>query len=287
MEMKKLVGLLGCPLGHTLSPLMHNAAYAKLGLVDHEYVPLEVPPENLAEAVETLRAIHVLGFNVTVPYKELIMPLLDEIVPLAKKIGAVNTVQNREGRLIGHNTDAPGFLEDLVSKTGFAPAGKTAVILGAGGASRAVTAMLAEKKIASLVIVDAIKSKGEQLASQLAGLFGLKCQAVSLGSSQLSAAIKKTDLLVNASPLGMAPQVEASPLPDDTVFSPGTIVYDLVYNPAETKLLKQAKKAGCKTISGLGMLVRQGALAFTIFTGKEAPLDTMLQAAQKGLAAQS
>jgi shikimate dehydrogenase len=285
--MKKLVGLLGHPLGHTLSPLMHNAAYKKIGLNDYEYLPLDVAPQKLAEAVAGLRAGRVLGFNVTIPHKETIIPLLDEVTELARKIGAVNTVKNQAGRLIGYNTDGPGFLETLKNEGVFDPRRKKAVVLGAGGASRAVSTMLAESGIAELTITDAVKARAEQLANQLALSFDLECQAVELSSPLLLHSIEEADLLVNTSPVGMSPQIENSPLPTKTNLSSRTLVYDLVYNPGETKLLQEAKKAGCKTVSGLGMLVRQGALAFTIFTGEEAPLETMLQAAKKGLAAQA
>lgn len=276
--MRKIVGIIGYPIGHSLSPAMHNAAFKKLGL-DFEYIPFEVPPEDLKEALKGLRALHVAGFNVTIPHKEAIVPLLDEVTKLARTIGAVNTVENQEGKLVGYNTDGPGFMESLKEDAGFDPKGKRAVVLGAGGASRAVSTILAEVGIESLIIADVIEEK----AKALAGYLGAPSDFVKTNSPELQKKIEDADLLVNTTPVGMSPKADVSPLPAKTKLNKKTLVYDLVYNPAETKLLKTAGAAGCKTCSGLGMLVRQGALAFTIFTGEEPPIDTMWQAAKKAL----
>ncbi|MGB9612774.1 MAG: shikimate dehydrogenase [Candidatus Margulisiibacteriota bacterium] len=280
--MHKVVGLIGYPLGHTVSPAMHNAAFRALGL-DYEYVPFEVPPKDLNEALKGLRALHVAGFNVTIPHKETILPLLDEITKLAKIIGAVNTVENQEGKLVGYNTDGPGFIESLREDANFEPKGKKVVVLGAGGASRALSTMLAETQVKSLTLVDVLEDKAISLASYIASYFEIECTSVSKSSIDFQQKISEADLLINATPVGMYPKVNDCPLPETIKLSKDTIVYDLVYNPAETKLLKMAKSAGCKTCSGLGMLVRQGALAFTIFTGEEAPIEVMWSAAQDAL----
>lgn len=276
--MRKIVGIIGYPLGHSLSPAMHNAAFRKLG-IDYEYVPFEVEPEDLKEALSGLRALHIAGFNVTIPHKEAIVPLLDEVTKLARTIGAVNTVQNQEGKLVGYNTDGPGFIESLKEDANFEPEGKSAVVLGAGGASRAVSTMLAEVGIKSLTITDIIEDKARALSEYLGG----PCRFVKIESAGLQKSIEEADLLVNTTPIGMAPKINNCPISEKTKFNKKTLVYDLVYNPSETKLLKAAKAAGCKTCSGLGMLVRQGALAFSIFTGEEAPVDTMWDAARRDL----
>lgn len=276
--MKKLVHLLGYPLGHSISPAMQNAAFHKLGL-DYEYSALEVPPENLAELVGGLREPRIAGFNVTVPHKEKILSLLDEITPVAKLIGAVNTVKNQSGRLIGYNTDGAGFIESLKQDAAFDPAGKKVVIIGAGGASRAVAVMLAEAGAKAIVINDVQKEKAAELAEYLGSYFPIKTGA----NAPLTSSLVDVDLLVNASPIGMSPRESESPLPDNLRVPTKLTVYDLVYNPMETALLRTAKGAGCRAVSGLGMLVRQGALAFTIWTGQEAPVEVMRKAALAAL----
>jgi shikimate dehydrogenase len=280
--MRKIVGIIGYPLGHTISPAMHNAAFRHLGL-NYEYVPFEVNPGDLAEAVSGFRALHVAGFNVTIPHKETILPLLDEVTKLAKIIGAVNAVENQEGMLVGYNTDGPGFIESLIEDAGLKPKGKKAVVLGAGGAGRAVATLLAENCVRSLIIVDIEELKAKSLAEYLGSSFEVDCRSVNISHPELQIAIDKADLLVNATPIGMHPKIGACPLPEDIKLNRNLLVYDLVYNPAETTLIKRAKAAGARTCSGLGMLVRQGALAFTLFTGEEAPVDIMWQAAAQSL----
>ncbi|MBN2057966.1 MAG: shikimate dehydrogenase [Candidatus Saganbacteria bacterium] len=280
--MRKVTGLIGFPLGHSVSPAMHNAAFKELGL-DYEYSAFEVAPEDLAEALNGLRALHVAGFNVTIPHKETIVPLLDEVTKLARIIGAVNTVVNQDGRLIGFNTDGAGFLESLKQDAGFEPKDKRGVVLGAGGASRAVCVMLAEAGVSELYISDLIEEKAKELSDYIDSYFGIKGGQLKVNSPELKKAVKQADLLVNTTPIGMAPKVNAAPLPDNFVLPTKLLVYDLVYNPGATKLLTRAAAAGCRTCSGLGMLVRQGAIAFSIWTGKEAPLEVMRQAAQKAL----
>ncbi|OGC03818.1 shikimate dehydrogenase [candidate division WOR-1 bacterium RIFOXYA12_FULL_43_27] len=268
--------LIGHPLGHSISPAMHNAAYKELGL-DFEYLLKDTAPGELKAQIEKFKAENVAGFNVTIPYKEKIMPLLDEITPLAEKIGAVNTVKNENGKLIGYNTDGPGFLESLKDDAGFNPAGKKVVILGAGGAGRAIAVTLAEDNASSIIIYDPEEKKQDDLVEYLFDLFEIEIKK----SADLQREINEADLLVNASPIGMHPNVRLSPI--DFRLSPNLTIYDIIYNPPETELIKQAKRAGAKAVSGLGMLVRQGALAFEIFTGKPAPYQTMLSGAKIAL----
>lgn len=281
-SMRKIVGIIGYPLGHTLSPAMHNVAYQKLG-IDYEYVPFEVSPPDLKDALQGFRALHIAGFNVTIPHKETVVPLLDDVTKLARLIGAVNTVQNQDGKLVGYNTDGPGFIDSLKEDADFEPKGKKVVVLGAGGASRAVCAMLAEVNARSITISDLIEEKAKNLSDSLGSSMSVPCSCVKMNSAELQESIDQADLLVNTTPVGMHPKINASPLSEDLRLNKNLMVYDLVYNPADTQLLKTAKAAGCKVCSGLGMLVRQGAIAFTIFTGEEPPIETMWQAAQKAL----
>ena len=280
--MRKVVGLIGYPLGHSVSPAIHNAAFKKLGL-DYEYVPFEVAPEDLAESLTGMRALHMAGFNVTIPHKESIVPLIDEVTKLARIIGAVNTVLNQEGKLIGYNTDGAGFIDSLKEDAKINPLGKKTVVLGAGGASRAISIMLAEAGVTSLALSDIQEEKAKDLSEYISSHFEIACDFVEINSKDLQKAIDGADILVNATPIGMHPKVDQSPLPETINLHPKLLVYDLVYNPSQTKLLKTAKSSGCKTCPGLGMLIRQGALAFTIWTGQEAPLEVMRKAAEKAL----
>jgi shikimate dehydrogenase len=280
--MQKVVGLIGYPLGHSVSPAMHNAAFKKLGL-DWEYSLFEVEPKDLPEALIGMRALHIAGFNVTIPHKESIVPLLDEVTKLARVIGAVNTVLNQEGKLVGYNTDGAGFIDSLKEDAKFNPKDKKIVVLGAGGASRAVSIMLAEAGAKSITLTDIEEEKARELSEYIDSYFEMSCDCVTANSPNLQKAIDKADLIVNSTPIGMHPKIDQSPLEKDIRLYPKLLVYDLVYNPSETKLLKLAKAAGCRTCSGLGMLVRQGALALTLWTGKEAPLEVMRKAAEKAL----
>ncbi|MFA5839637.1 MAG: shikimate dehydrogenase [Candidatus Margulisiibacteriota bacterium] len=280
--MHKITGLLGFPLGHTLSPAMQNAAFKELGL-DWEYKKFEVAPEDLKAAVDGFKAMHLAGFNVTIPHKEKIIPLLDDVTKLASLIGAVNTVKYQNGSLIGYNTDGEGFIASLKNDANESPAGKNIVVLGAGGAGRAVCVMLAENKASNLTISDIDQTKSAELAKHIRSNFKITCSSLLPNSPALQAAINSAHILVNTTPIGMLPKIDFSPI-DETILLPSQLlVYDLVYNPAETKLIKQAKAAGCRTCSGLGMLVYQGAFAFTIWTGEEAPLEVMRAAAKKAL----
>jgi shikimate dehydrogenase len=281
-RMQKVVGLIGYPLGHSVSPAMHNAAFKKLGL-DWKYSLFPVEPRDLEDALKGMRAPHIAGFNVTIPHKESVLPLLEEVTRVARVIGAVNTVLNQDGKLIGHNTDGAGFIDSLKEDAGFNPQGKKAVVLGAGGAGRAIAIMLAEAGINTLTLVDQDEQKARELSAHTNASFKTSCEFVEVNSQELQEAIAKADLLVNSTPVGMHPGINASPLAENITLPSGLLVYDLVYNPSETKLMKTAKNAGCKTCSGLGMLVRQGALSFTLWTGAEAPVELMRKAAEQAL----
>jgi len=275
----QICALIGDPVEHTMSPAMHNAAYNQLGL-DNVYIPFNVKPQGLAKAVEGLRALNVRGFNVTIPHKVAIMSLLDKLDPLAEKIGAVNTVVNTEGELWGFNTDAEGFLRALL-ENGVKPQGKKAVVLGAGGASRAITYILVEKG-ASVTIVNRQQELdwAHNIAKLIRRDLGKEVRVYELG--QLAGALENSDLLVNATSVGMNPAGGVSPVPAP-LLRKVPVVFDIVYNPMETRLLREAKAAGARTIVGVDMLAWQGALAFEKWTGQPAPLDLMRGEAVKML----
>jgi shikimate dehydrogenase len=277
----KIYGLIGDPVEHSLSPLMQNRAFEACGL-DCCYVPLRVDAAGLPAAVAAVRVLNLGGVNVTIPHKERVMDYLDEVDRTAALIGAVNTIVNRDGRLTGHNTDGAGWLASL-HEGGFDPGGKRVVLLGAGGAARAVSFVMAQSGISSLAIFDVIGSKAWKLASDLAPVAGCPIAAGNLASGSLPAALAEADLLVNASPVGMFPNHDAPPPVDPRRLGGGALVYDLVYNPPGTKLISEAEARGCRVLSGAGMLVYQGALAFELWTGHKAPVDIMRQALDEAL----
>lgn len=272
----QVVGLIGWPIEHSVSPPMHNAAFRHLGL-DWCYVPLPVRPEGLAEAISGLRALGLCGINATVPHKLALLPLMDELTPAARAIGAANTVIVGPDGLLGHNTDAEGFLRAL-REAGFGPEGCRALVLGAGGAARAVVYALATVG-ARVAIVNRTQARAERLARDLrqAGS-GATLLAGPLDAATLAREGERAQLIVNTTPVGMWPQVERSPWPDNLPFPSQALCYDLIYNPRETRLMRQAQQAGARAVDGLGMLVHQGAEAFELWTGQPAPVQIMWQA---------
>jgi len=275
----KICALIGDPIEHTVSPAMHNAAFQELGL-DFIYIPFHVKPEQLAQSIEGLKALNVRGFNVTIPHKVSVIPLLDGLDPLAEKIGAVNTVVNNDGELRGYNTDAAGFLQALLEH-GIEPEGKKVVVLGAGGASRAITYILAENGARLTVLNRQLELDwAEAIADLIYDDLGKEVKVLEL--SHLAEALEGAEILVNATSVGMSPQDKESPVPAP-LHRPGLTVFDIVYNPLMTRLLKEAAAAGAKTIGGVDMLAWQGALAFEKWTGQKAPVDLMRQEAVKML----
>ncbi|MBG7617412.1 MAG: shikimate dehydrogenase [Chloroflexi bacterium] len=276
-----LCGLLGHPVEHSASPSMHNAAFKELGL-NYIYLAFDVGKNQLGKAVGGLRALNVKGFNVTIPHKVDIIHLLDGLDPLADKIQAVNTIVNNNGKLIGYNTDASGFLEALIA-SGFKPEGKKVALLGAGGGARAIAFILAQSG-ANLSIINRRQEYelAVNLATSIALNFKIDVSALELNDKSLKSQIAAADLLINATPLGMFPDINKSPVPA-VLLHDGLTVFDIVYNPLETMLMKEAKQAGARTVSGLDMLVRQGALAFKMWTGRPAPLEVMKKEALKAL----
>ncbi len=276
-----IVGLIGWPVGHSVSPPMHNAAFDALDL-DWRYVPLPVDvasPARIERAVAGLHALGLRGANVTVPHKQNVMPFVDELTPAADAIGAVNTIVVREdGSLLGDNTDARGFVADLHAHQ-VSLAGTDALVLGAGGSARAVVYGLAEAGCASVTLLNRTVSKAVDLASALQPhFFDCRIDAQPL-SDGIARAAKHADLIVNCTSMGMTPSSDTMPWEEGVSFRPVQTVYDLVYNPPKTRLLKKAEAEGARVIGGLGMLIWQGAIAFELWTGQQAPIDVMEAAA--------
>jgi len=279
----KLVGLIGHPVEHSLSPAMHNSAFAALGL-NWRYVPLPVHPERLGEAVVGLRALGLVGANVTVPHKEAVMPHLDHVTPEAQAIGAVNTIAMSPAvvreELIGYNTDWQGFLTTL-SEGDFDPQGKRAVVLGAGGAARAAVYALAQAG-AQVTVLNRTPARAQALVQDFTPLFpALSLRSLPLTPQTLEERTAEAHLLVNTTPVGMWPEVDLSPWPEDLAFPGHLTVFDLVYNPRQTELLRQARTVGARVIGGLGMLVHQGAAAFELWTGEKAAVETMYESVRR------
>jgi len=278
----QVVGVFGYPIRHTLSPEMHNAAFEALGL-DFCYVPFEVPPSRLGEALQGVRALGMVGINITIPHKQAVMPYLDAITPKADLIGAVNTIHHTGGQLIGDNTDAEGFLRPLRAISDRLE-GRRAVLIGAGGAARAVAFSLVSEGVAC-VIANKTLSRAQRLAEDVAGALGTGAvRAISLEEQEgLRESLSSSDILVNATPVGMYPCHEVPPVVPPEMLHPGLLVYDLVYNPVETSLLRAARAAGCRTIEGLEMFVWQGAIGFERWTGCPAPVEVMREMVAKRL----
>ncbi len=275
----KLVGLIGHPVTHSVSPAMQNAAFAKLDL-DFAYVPLPVTPHEgrIGKAVEGLRALGFCGANVTVPFKSDIIPYLDKVSDGALAMGAVNTLHIKDGIVEGHNTDGGGFLRDL-RKNGVEPSGVDALVLGAGGSARGVAHALASAGVSKVTLLARNPDMAQRLAAGIGTQFaGAAFDAASLSS--LPTEVGRHDLVINCTPVGMEGARESGFAGVDTLeFEEHQVVYDLVYNPAETALLRRARLFGAKALSGLGMLVFQGAESFEIWTGHDAPVETMRKAA--------
>lgn len=286
--MPKFVGIIGYPLKHSISPYFQQAALDYYEL-DIRYQAWETVPGELGEMVSRLRHPQNLGANVTVPYKESVLPLLDEIDDVAGLIGAVNTIVNRDGRLAGFNTDAHGFVEALRERGDFEPEGKQAVILGAGGAARAVGFALIHGRVKLLTIINRTLERAEALADSLRGYqasAGLATRVVALPweNVNMPQTFGRCHLIVNCTTIGMrhSPEEGKSPLNLEAIPG-GALVYDLIYNPSPTPLLQLAQRAGANILGGLPMLVYQGAASFELWTHRKAPIDIMLQKAEEVL----
>lgn len=271
----RLTGLLGSPVSHSISPMMHNEGFNQLGL-DYVYLAFDVPLAKLSSVADSLRTMNVRGFNLTMPHKNEMCSLCDSLSPAAEIIGAVNTVVNENGKLIGHNTDGIGYMRAL-KEDGFDIIGKKMTILGAGGAATSIFVQAALDGVSEISIFSRRSrffERAQQIIQVLSERTTCKITLYDFENPELlKREISESAILVNGTSVGMAPNTEQSLITDSTLFHKNLIVSDVIYNPRETKLLKLAREAGCQTQNGLYMLLYQGAEAFKLWTGKEMPID--------------
>lgn len=275
-------GIIGRPVEHSFSPAMQNAAFKEIGL-NSVYVPFCPEPGQIEAAVAGIRALGLAGVNVTVPYKEAVMPYLAELTEEAVLCGAVNTIINRQGRLIGHNTDGAGFISDLRDSCNFEPSRGPVLIMGAGGSARAVAVSLAKAGCQNLALVNRNRERARNLAASVTEATSVTVHVFPWepGHAELAEFARQAGLLVNCTPVGMSGKPGAVfPLTGELP-GQGQLAYDLVYNPPRTPFLLLAEKNGARTANGLGMLLHQGAMAFTAWTGLQAPLEGMRKALLK------
>jgi shikimate dehydrogenase len=281
----RLTGLLGYPLKSSRSPRMHNISFSALGL-EYAYLAFEIEDGHLEEALNAMKALHAQGFNVTMPHKQKVLAYLDEVDPAARMIGAVNTVFNDNGRLVGYNTDGKGFVKGL-SEEGFDLSGKRVVLVGAGGAGRAVGIQVALSGITAMTVFDVEADKVSELLETIhENIPTVTANGDVYNEAALVEAIQQADILIDCTPLGMDKVVttadgkeenliEQAILTNSDALRPDLFVAHIVYIPLETKLIRMAKEAGCKTMNGIPMMIWQGAEAFEIWTGQQMPVDVV------------
>jgi shikimate dehydrogenase len=267
-----LTGLLGYPVKHSKSPQIHNTAFEALHL-DHVYLAFEVQDGSLKEAVDALKVLDAVGFNLTMPHKNKVVEFLDEVSEDARIIGSVNTVKNENGNLVGYNTDGRGFIKAL-QEAGVDSKGKKIVMVGAGGAARAVAIQLAYDGAREIVMFNRTVSKAEEIMSTInKNIPSSKGRALEMNETILKEELKDSAVLINCTSLGMEAAIDKSIVTTSETLHKDLFVADIVYDPPKTKLLSIAEEAGCKTMNGLGMLIWQGAIAFKIWTGQDMPVD--------------
>ena len=272
----RMLGLIGTPVAHSKSPAMYNHCFEKFGL-DWAYLAFDIPQEKAGEAVAAIRTLNLRGANVTMPCKNAVIPYLDELTPAAKAIQAVNTIVNENGRLVGHNTDGCGYTQNL-RRSGIEVAGKKIVLLGGGGAALAIAIQAALEGAAEIAVFNLKDAFWPRVEQGLAAISQAAPECViSLHDLEdrktLKAAIDRCDILSNATRVGMAPYEDQSNITDLSWFRPDLVVTDVVYAPPTTKMLREARAAGCRTCDGLGMLLCQGAEAFRLYSGLEMPVE--------------
>ena len=264
--------LIGHPVEHSMSPTMWNPALQELGL-DYAYVAFDVRPEKLKEAIDGMRALGIKGMNVTIRHKENVIQYLDEIDPIAKKMGAINTIKNEEGVLKARNTDAGGAKKSLID-AGCEISGSNILFLGSGGVARSVAYILSEHAN-KIVLTDIVENAALAVAKEIKQNMGANIEGKTSSETILKQEIQDADILINATPIGMHPKTDASPISKELLHE-NLFVFDVIYNPLQTKLMQDATEIGCKTLGGLDMLVNQGVLAFEWWTGKS-PNATLMK----------
>ncbi len=278
----KLFGIIGHPIGHSLSPLLHNAAFKELGM-ECKYEAFDIELTSLGAALRNFKALDYSGLNVTIPYKELIRPLLDGMDEQAKEIGAVNTILMSDEKAIGYNTDVHGVVKSLEPYKKELE-GSHALILGAGGAARSVVyALIHYFDFAAITITNRSQLRAQNLLKDLRYSTRTRVRAVSLLKDELNESVNHATLIINATPIGMYPHIHESPFDPEVAFRKDQIVMDLIYRPILTATLREAQKAGARTISGLEMFLHQGARAFELWTGQTMPLQKARKTIEKAL----
>lgn len=270
----KVYGILGWPVEHSFSPVLHNSAFQQTGL-DCVYVPFPVKPADLARTMDGIRSMGISGVSVTIPHKSKVIDYLDEITPEAKLIGAVNTIVSKDGRLKGYNTDAPGFLSSLESEAAVSPADKKVLILGAGGAARAVAVQMALAGASEILITSKTFEKVESIVNLINHSVRQCARSFIWSETEFRKILPETDILINTTPVGMHPRVDEMPKFPLRYLPASALVCDLIYNPRETLLLKKSREQGCAAMNGMGMLLYQGAIAFELWTGVKPPIEVM------------
>lgn len=272
----RLYGVCAHPAAHSLSPQMQNAALAAAG-INGVYLAFDVPPAALGDMVRAIRALGIAGMNVSIPHKRAVGALLDGLEGDAVLSGSVNTIIQRQGRLIGYSTDGEGFIRSLREEAGYTPRGKKICLLGTGGAALALTTRLIREEAAGITLVTRGKKAAPDWPATAMG--GLNPRMVTYDDLHADPGLLDGyDLLINTTPLGMHPDTQDMPPVPVSIFHPGLLVYDLIYNPRVTRLMAAAGKAGAKVLNGLGMLVYQGAASFELWTGRQAPVRAMREA---------
>lgn len=276
----RILGIIGWPVKHSLSPIMHNAAFEHLGL-DFCYIPFAVKEDHVEKAIKGITALNISGLNVTIPHKESLIPFLSETSEEVKMIGAVNTIKIMDNRLIGYNTDGPGFIASL-KEAGINIKDHSLLILGAGGAAKAVVFQSVIEGAREIIISNRTVQKAITMKKQIEKHYpSAKIKTTGIGYDELKDIIDRVDIIVNATSVGLK-SGDPSPIPKELI-NKRMFVCDLIYNPPETSLIKYAKASGCKFMNGVGMLLHQGVIAFKIFTGSEAPVEVMRNSLEDAL----
>ncbi|MDD2511372.1 MAG: shikimate dehydrogenase [Syntrophomonas sp.] len=275
-----LLGLVGCPLQHSLSPLMHNLTLEKMG-INSIYLPLEIPEEKLPDLPSAIRTLNFRGLNVTIPYKEKIIPFLDGLSTEASACGAVNVIKNDNGRLQGYNTDGRGFVEALREER-IDPGGR-ALFIGAGGAARSVAFALTRAGVSRLDFLDLDLARARLLADLITSRSSSSASASLMNTLEFQRLSQTASIIINCSPVGMFPNSDKSPVNKENLLGSRAVLCDLIYNPLQSRFLSWGQALGLKTMNGLGMFVQQGALTLEILLGQKPPLDYMKEVVQNQL----